>query len=112
MINIVRGSDRTIRLQLRKSSGEPYDLTACSAAKATFSDEDDKLVTRTLVDGQITFPNRGGGVLDIRLAKEFTAKLKIAERQAIQIEVVVSTDTRKIMLYESLTVIESMEDDV
>ena len=110
MAKIIRGSDRTLRVMLKTLKGEPFDLTDCSAVTASFMDEDDQIAQRTFSGGHISFVNRGGGVINIRLAKDFTATLKAAERQTFQVEVVVGPDTRRVYLYEALTVEESMED--
>jgi hypothetical protein len=104
MITLVRGADRKIRVMLKKASGEPMDLTACSAIKAVFLDEDGDAANRTYADDQIAFVNRGGGIIDITLAAAFTATLKLGERQDFQIEATIGAETIIVNVYEALTV--------
>lgn len=110
MISLIRGSDRTIRVMMKKSSGEPLDLTGCTAIKAIMLDEENAAAELSAADDEIVFVNRGGGIIDLKMAAEFTATLRVGERQTFQLEAVIGTDTVRVNLYEALTVEAKIED--
>jgi len=102
---IVRGSDRDLKVLLRLSNGEPFDLNSVTEITARFLDENGTAVEKTMTGGDISIVSpSGAGRIKISLDITFTGSLQLGERQDIELVIVRSGVTYRHILREVLTV--------
>ena len=101
-LEIVKGATRTLRLRLiKKSNGEPYDLTGYSAISAQFVKADNTSHEETAAGGGITVEGSEPklGVILVTLSAADTASLKAGNLQSFEVEITESGGSTRIVQF-------------
>jgi len=91
-IQIVKGEDKTVKVNLKKSDGSPYSLSGVTAQSMSFQNADATTLTKSA-----TIVSSDAGSLQCVLTDAETALLKEGKRQAFYVTLDKGTDKEIIL---------------
>ena len=107
-VEIIRGSDHVLRVEIRNREGIAFDLTGADPIEAGFTKSDGTNESVTLADGDIEVAEPEElGTLVITLPAAFTQDLKVGPRQSFEVKVTKDSKVYKVRFPEMLDVIAS-----
>lgn len=105
-ITIIKGEDRSFIVRITEEcTGDNYDLTGLTAAKAVFKSEVGANVEITMLASEIAVVTPAtSGKLDLLISDAKTSLLKVGKDQTFEIELVTNSDTRIVQFKKAITV--------
>jgi len=107
--NIIQGGKSVITVRLLQPSGDPYDLTNCTAMQCCFQNDDGTEVTLALNSG-VSIVSAPAGKLTITLTSIQSALLRVLQLATLEIAFTLSTDPNnmlKVQVPQAYNVIQS-----
>lgn len=109
-VKIIKGSDHTLRVELKNPDGTAFDLSEADELKAAFPNQngDWSVITNEDNDDLISVvePEELGAIL-INLKPDLTTDLKVGERQGFEVSAEVDGKVYKVQFEEILDVVQS-----
>lgn len=107
MVKVIQGEDKTFAVTLRKSQGDPYDLTGVTEITFCFPGET-AVQTVTLGASEVAIVNAVLGKITVTITDTKTALMKIGEDQTFECMIDVGTTRTKVKFTEQLNVFDSI----
>jgi len=79
-VKIIQGEDRSIKILLKTSAGNAYDITTISEISAVFKNADSSVLTKLYTSGDITIQSEAGGEITVKLEDAETALLALGNQ--------------------------------
>ena len=79
-VKIIQGEDRSIKILLKTTAGNAYDITGVSEISAVFKNADSSVLTKLNSVGDVTIQSHEGGEITVKLEDAETALLALGNQ--------------------------------